>query len=344
MDVIERQVHQMTRLVDDLLDVSRITTGRIELRKERVEVSTLVDMAVEACRPLLRDRGHELKLDVPATSMPLEVDPTRLTQVMLNLLTNAAKYMDPGGRVELAVQTSGDRVEISVRDNGIGISPDMLAGIFEMFSQEERSLEHSRGGLGIGLTLAKRLVELHGGVIEARSEGRDRGSEFTVILPLAPALEFAASGPSAAAENGVAEAFAAVRQRILVVDDNRDSAESLARLLSLLGQEVETAQDGLAALETMPRFKPDVLLLDLGMPRLDGYETARRVRGMEEGRRVFLVALTGWGQQEDRRRSHEAGFDEHLTKPVELGALQQLLVRARAGGATRGSREAFGRG
>ncbi len=331
MNVIERQVHQMTRLVDDLLDVSRISKGRIELRRERLEVMTLVNMAVEACSPLLRDRGHELRLDVPSESIVLDVDPTRMTQVMLNLLTNAAKYMNPGGGIDLSVRCDGDRVEIKVRDNGIGISPDMLAGIFEMFSQEERSLEHSRGGLGIGLTLARRLVEMHGGEIEARSDGRDRGSEFTVLLPLAAALE-----PSMLAPPDAPPALLpSVSQRILVVDDNRDAAESLARLLSLLGHEVEVAHDGIAAIEAVPRFAPDLLLLDLGMPRLDGYQAARRIRAMEDGHRVFLVALTGWGQEEDRRRSHEAGFDEHLTKPVEMAALQQILVRSRACGSAR---------
>ena len=325
MDVIERQVHQMTRLVDDLLDVSRITRGRIELRRERVEVRTIVNMAVEACRPLLRDRGHDLRLTLPSTPLVLDVDPTRLTQVLLNLLTNAAKYMDPGGRVDLVVKKAGGHAEIRVRDDGIGIAPDMLAGVFDMFRQEDSALDRSRGGLGIGLTLARRLVELHGGAIEAKSEGRGRGSEFLVVLPLA-AAPAEGGEPGAVGEDRPPPPGAP--RRILVVDDNRDAADSLARLLTLLGQRLETAHDGLEALEAFARFRPEIVLLDLGMPRLDGYETARRLRAMVGGGEAFLVALTGWGQEDDRRRSREAGFDEHLTKPVEIAALQRILVRA----------------
>jgi PAS domain S-box-containing protein len=324
MDVIERQIHQMTRLVDDLMDISRITRGRIELRTQRVDVATLVEMAVESCRPLLEDRRHELKVVAAGSAIPLDVDPTRLTQVLLNLLANAAKYMDPGGRIEVLARRVGDRAQITVKDHGIGIAPEMLAGIFDMFSQEESSLERSRGGLGLGLTLAKRLVELHGGTIVASSEGKGRGSTFTVSLPIA-----SKAAPERPAEPRKS-AVPAASQRVLVADDNGDAAESLARLLTLLGHEVVTAGDGLAALEALPGFRPGLVLLDLGMPRLDGYETARRMRLLEEGRGAFIVALTGWGQEEDRRRSRDAGFDEHLTKPVEVGALQELLVRARA--------------
>ncbi len=322
-EVIERQVHQMARLVDDLLDVSRITRGKIELRKERVELAAIVRSAVEASRPLIENRGHELTVTVPSQPIHLEADPTRLAQVLLNLLNNAAKYMDRAGRIWLTAERAGDEVVIRVRDTGIGIPAEMLPRIFDLFTQVDRSLERAEGGLGIGLTLVRRLVEMHGGTVEAHSEGPGRGSEFVVRLPIAgPAEDREPQG----AAGGGDEAAAPAARRILVVDDNQDAAESLGMLLRALGHEVRTAHDGLEAVRAVPDFRPDVVLLDIGMPKLNGYEAARQIREQPGGAALVLVALTGWGQEEDRRLSHEAGFDHHMTKPVELADLQKLLA------------------
>jgi CheY-like chemotaxis protein len=311
----------MTRLVDDLLDVSRITRGTIELRKSRVELATVLNNAVEASRPLVDALSHELIIDIPPEPILLDVDPTRLAQVLMNLLNNAAKYMEQGGRIRLSARREGHLLVIEVKDTGIGIPAEMLPRIFEMFTQVDRSLDRARGGLGIGLTLVQRLVELHGGTVEARSDGPGNGSEFIVRLPVAPS-----ESPKPAKATQVNENRSSTpKRRILVVDDNQDSANSLAMLLRLMGNDVRTAYDGLEAVGAAAAFHPELILLDIGLPKLDGYEVARRIRH-EHGNQVLLIALTGWGQEDDRRRSREAGFDQHLTKPVEVNALQSLLA------------------
>ena len=322
-DVIDRQVHQMSRLVDDLLDVSRITGGKIQLRKERVEMAAVVHSAVEASRPLIDKWRHELLVHLPAEPIHLDADLTRLSQVLLNLLNNSAKYTDPGGRISLAVERDRGEVVVRVRDNGIGIPAEMLPQIFGMFTQVDRSLERAEGGLGIGLTLVQRLVELHGGTVAAHSDGTRKGSEFVVRLPVAPVT---AIGDALALRPP--EAAIDATMRILVVDDNRDAADSLGMLLANLGYEVHTAHDGLEAVGAAAAFRPDIVLLDIGMPKMNGYDAARRIRELR-GDNVVLIAVTGWGQDEDRRRSAEAGFNHHLTKPVDLRALRKLLTAAR---------------
>ena len=319
-DVAERQVRHMARLLDDLLDVARISRGRIDLRRETVAVASILRQAVEAVRPLIEERRHELTVAPPAEPLWVDADPTRLEQVLTNLLNNAAKYTDPGGRIGLGAGREGDEVVVRVRDTGVGIAPDMLPRIFDLFVQAERRLDRSQGGVGIGLTLVRRLVELHGGTVEAFSPGLGRGSEFVVRLPAS------APATSAPAESGAGAAAAPTRRRILVTDDNRDAADSLALMLTMMGGEVRTAYDGLAAVEAAAAFRPDVIVLDVGMPGLNGYDAARRIREQAWGKDMVLIALTGWGQEGDRRRSEEAGFDHHLTKPVEPGALERLLA------------------
>jgi signal transduction histidine kinase/CheY-like chemotaxis protein len=322
-EVIDRQVHQMTRLVDDLLDVSRITRGKIELRKERVELAAIVNSALEASRPGIEKWGHELTVSIPTEPIQLMADLTRLSQVILNLLNNAAKYMGRAGRIWLTAERQDDHALIRVKDTGIGIPAEMLPRIFDMFTQVDGSLERSEGGLGIGLTLAKRLVQMHGGTIEAHSEGPGTGSEFVVRLPVAVAVE----GEEPRGEEGGGEMdVPPAMRRILVVDDNQDAAESLGMLLQMMGNEVRTAHDGPEAVEAAAAFRPDVVLLDIGLPKLNGYEVARRIREQDGGADRMLIALTGWGQEEDRRRSKEAGFDHHVTKPVEFADLQKLLM------------------
>ncbi len=319
-EVIHRQIEQMTRLVDDLLDASRITQGKIELRKQRVELAAVVNDAVEGARPMVEKWGHELTVEIPSEPVFLDGDPVRLAQILLNLLHNAAKYTDRGGRIWLTAQRSAGEVLIQVRDTGVGIREEVLPRIFEMFMQADRSLERSRDGLGIGLALAHRLVTMHGGTIEAKSAGAGTGAQFLVRLPVAVAQRADASAPLV----GSTKSSPVLGQSILVVDDNQDSAESLAMLLRLVGHEVRTAHDGLAAVGAAEVFQPDVVLLDIGLPKLDGYEVARRIRA-QRGDEVVLVALTGWGQQEDRQRAKDAGFDHHVTKPIEFEALKTLL-------------------
>jgi PAS domain S-box-containing protein len=322
-EMIERQVQQMVRLVDDLMDVSRISRGKLQLRTERVTLASVVNAAVETCRPLLSAKRQDLCVTLPEEEVLVEADPTRLAQVVLNLLNNAAKYTDEGGRIRLAAEQRGAEAVVTVKDTGIGISPQMLPRIFEMFTQVDHTLERSQGGLGIGLTLVKRLVELHGGTVEARSDGLGRGCEFVVRVPLA------AAGPQAAppdrSTGGEASTTRAER-RILVVDDNRDAVDSLGMLLKVMGHTVRTAYDGLEAVDAAATFKPEMVLLDIGLPRLNGYEAARRIRELADGKGVLLVALTGWGQEEDRRQSKDAGFDHHLVKPVDPAELQRLLA------------------
>jgi two-component system, chemotaxis family, CheB/CheR fusion protein len=321
-EVLERQVHQLTRLVDDLLDVSRITRGKIDLRKQRVELAAVVESAVEASQPLIDKWGHQLAVTLPPEPVYLKADPTRLAQVFLNLLNNAAKFTSPGGQIWLTAEREGESVVVQVKDTGIGIRREMLSQVFELFTQAESSLARSQGGLGIGLTLVQRLVEMHGGTVEARSAGPGQGSEFIVRLPVAePAEDGERQGDPGAGERAPEPAG----MRILVVDDYRDAADSLAVLLRMMGHAVHTAYDGLEALEMAAAWPPEVVLLDIGLPKLNGYEVAERLRA-EHGGDLALIALTGWGQPEDRRRAHEAGFDHHLTKPVELDALRQLLA------------------
>ena len=320
-DMLERQVKQMSRLVDDLLDMSRITRGRIELRKEPLELAPVVNHAVEAARALYRSMDHELTVTMPDEPMQVSADPTRLAQVIGNLLNNACKFTDKGGHVWLTVEKDGHDAVIRVRDNGIGIAEEHIPGLWEMFAQVDTSLERSRGGLGIGLTLVKTLVEMHGGTVHAQSDGPARGSEFTVRLPiLSDAVR-----PASLAD--VSEPpLPTVRRRVLIVDDSEDGAESLAILLQLSGHETHVAHDGVEAIEAAEKLRPSVVLLDIGLPRLSGYEVCHRLRKEPWAKNLVLVALTGWGQEEDRHRSREAGFDAHLVKPVDHDALLRLLA------------------
>ncbi|MET0918649.1 MAG: PAS domain S-box protein [Burkholderiales bacterium] len=318
---IERQLPQLVRLIDDLLDVSRITRGKLILRKERIELASVLQSAMDTVRPLIAAAGHELTISLPPQPVYVDADPVRLAQVFANLLNNAAKYMDERGHIWLTAAHQDNAVSVTVRDAGIGIPATALPSVFEMFTQIDRSLEKSRGGLGIGLMLVKRLAEMHGGSVEARSEGLDKGSEFTVRLPAV--IESPASQPRRSDDPPRADG---VGRRILVADDNRDAAESLGEILRLMGNEVRIVHDGVQAAEEVAIFRPDVVLLDIGMPRLNGYDAAQRIRKQPWGKAVFLIALTGWGQEEDKRRATEAGFDQHFTKPVNLAVLEQLLA------------------
>ena len=317
-DVIDRQVRQMTRLVDDLLDVSRITTGKIELRNEKIELSAAVRIALEASRPLIERGQHILTVRIPPEPIFLNADLARLAQILSNLLNNAAKYTRPGGHIWLCADRCDGHVKLRVRDNGMGIPPPMLRRIFDMFTQVGGTSDHQQGGLGIGLTLVKRLVEMHGGQVEARSDGLNRGSEFIVTLPTVTG-EPTEAGPVVEIPETATEP-----RRILVVDDNRDAAESLSILLHARGHDVRVAYDGLEAVGAAIAFQPDVVLLDIGLPKLYGYDAARRIRDAR-GDGVLLVAVTGWGQEEDRRRAKAAGFDHHLTKPVDPEAISRII-------------------
>ena len=317
--MIERQLGQMTRLVDDLMEVSRITTGRVHLRQDRVAVAGIVERAVETASPILEQRRHELTVSVPEGPIWLFGDAGRLEQVVVNLLTNAAKYTEEGGRVWLTASQEGDEAVIRVRDTGVGIAPELLPRVFDLFTQAERSLDRAQGGLGIGLALVQRLVEMHRGKVEAFS-AMGQGSEFVVRLPilgtpipLPPIVQ--ASAPTAGGA-----------LRILVVDDNVDSAESLAMLLQTVGHEVQTAHDGPTGLTAALGFRPDAVLLDIGLPKMDGYEVARKIRLAPRLAATPLIALTGYGQESDRQRSREAGFDHHLVKPVDFEKLLRILA------------------
>jgi len=311
----------MVRLVDDLLDVSRISRGKIELRKERIELVSAVNHAAEAIRPNCERMDHELTLVLPPNPIFLNADPTRLAQMLGNLLTNACKFTDKGGRIFLTVEREGVQAVIRVRDTGIGIAADQLTRIFDMFTQLDTSLERSVSGLGIGLTLVGNLVELHGGTVGAHSAGIGHGSEFTVRLPiLVETLKLAPPKPTAT------EPAPTTARRILVVDDNQDSATTLAMLLKLSGHEVHTANDGLEAVEAAGTFRPHVVLLDIGLPNLNGYEVARQIREQPWGKDMVLVALTGWGQEESRQKSRDAGFNGHLTKPVDFPSLEKSIA------------------
>jgi two-component system, chemotaxis family, CheB/CheR fusion protein len=321
-EMMERQVGQMVRLVDDLLDVSRVSRGKIELRKGRIELASAVNHAVEAARPLVQGMDHDLTVTLPPRPIFLYADPTRLAQVVGNLLNNACKFTDKGGRIWLTVEQEGEQAVIRVRDSGIGISSENLPRVFEMFVQVDTSLERSVSGLGIGLSLVKNLVEMHGGLVEAHSAGVGQGSEFVVRLPIL--VEAPKEPPPEPI--GYKPTSTAARRIILVVDDNRDSATSLAMLLKLTGNETHTAFDGVEAVDAAAMFKPDLVLMDIGLPKLNGYEACRRMREQPWGKNMVLVALTGWGQEEDRQQSKQAGFNAHMVKPVELPALMTTLA------------------
>lgn len=318
--MMERQLGQMVHLIDDLLDLSRISRGKIDLRKERTELGQALQQAIEASRPAIAKADHELSIKFPHDPIYVDADPTRLAQVFSNLLSNAAKFTDPGGRIRLTMQVQGTEAVVSIQDNGSGISTGMLGRVFEMFTQVEGNLDRSKGGLGIGLSIVKRLVEMHGGSVEARSEGHGRGTELLVRLPVAASL---------ATEEVVAPlppVYATSSHRIVVVDDNVDAAESLSTMLEMMGHATRTAHDGLGALDVGAAFRPDVMFVDIGMPNMNGYELSRRVRREAWGKDILLIALTGWGQEEDIRRSQEAGLDAHLTKPVLPATLEKLLA------------------
>jgi signal transduction histidine kinase len=357
-DVIARQLTSLTRLVDDLLDVSRITRGKINLTRQAVELEGLISRAVETVHPLFDEHKHQLTLELPPAGVMVFGDPTRLTQAIANVLGNAAKYTDVGGQISLIAAVGETDVEIRIRDNGIGIRPEMLPHVFELFTQldrnDGRTQTRTQGGLGIGLALVQRLVQMHGGEVSATSDGPGKGSEFVIRLPLlrgdVEPVEAAADAPSTAAPSGsdvvasvaplVAAGAARMARRILIADDNNDALESLATLLELSGHEVFTATNGGTALQSAERHLPEVALLDIGMPMLDGYEVAKRIRAQPWGQRITLVALTGWGQDSDRRRSREAGFDSHLVKPLDLETLTDLLARLPSGSGSAHARQA----
>jgi signal transduction histidine kinase/ActR/RegA family two-component response regulator len=321
LDIMERQLVHMVRLIDDLLDISRLNRNKLELRRARVRLDEMLMSAVETVRPLIDEAGQELILSFPPEKLYVHADLTRLVQVFGNLLSNSAKYTPRGGRIWLTADTRGPDIIVWVRDNGIGIPLEALPRIFEMFSQVGRSIERSTGGLGIGLALVKGLVEMHGGTVTAQSEGLEKGSTFTVRLPAAeshveheipesPHIWPMARGP---------------QRRILVVDDNRDSAASMALMLKLKGNDVQTAHDGVEAIEAAQAFRPQVILMDVGMSRLNGYEATRQIRQLPWGKAMTIIALTGWGQERDKEQAREAGCDGHLLKPVKLPDLERML-------------------
>jgi signal transduction histidine kinase/CheY-like chemotaxis protein len=318
--IMEQQVKHLVRLVDDLLEISRINRGKIELRREPVELAAVIRGAVETSRPLIDAAGHQLAISICPEAMTLEADPVRLTQVIANLLNNAAKYTEHGGQIWLMARREGDEAVISVRDTGLGIAADMLPQVFDMFAQVGGTLNRAQGGLGIGLTLVKNLVHLHGGRVEAHSEGVGKGSEFLIRLPVAcvqqcPPIPASTAHPKTGLRT----------RRILIVDDAPAAAYTLAKLLQALGQSVHTKHDAASALEYLRVERPDVVISDIAMPSMDGYEFARRVRQEPEMSGIVLVALTGYGQESDRQLAKEAGYDHHLVKPVSLAALGELL-------------------
>jgi signal transduction histidine kinase/ActR/RegA family two-component response regulator len=324
IDVISRQVQTMARLLDDLLDVSRISRNKLILRRQRIDLAAVVARAVETSRPLIDAAGHEFTVSLPAEPVMLDADPMRLAQVLSNLLNNAAKYTESGGHIRLVAARRGDEVDISVEDDGIGIAPDMLPRLFQIFSQAEPALERSRGGLGIGLSLVRGLVEMHGGTIAAHSAGLGRGSRFTLRLPVQqsqPERELAAPARNAAPTPA--------HLGVLVADDNHDSADTMASMLEAVGYQVFVAYDGAEAIRLAQEHHPAVALLDIGMPRRNGYEVCRHLRSQPWGRDMCLIALTGWGQEADRRRATTAGFDHHLVKPVEPGGILGMLASLR---------------
>ncbi|MFY0535848.1 hybrid sensor histidine kinase/response regulator [Nannocystis pusilla] len=319
--VMDRQLGHMVRLIDDLLDVSRISRNKMELRRARVVLADVVNNAVETARPFIDAARHSLEVTLPPRPVILDADLTRLAQVFSNLLTNSAKYTPPGGHIRLSAERSGGEVRVVVRDDGIGIPQAALTSIFDMFSQIDRSIERSNGGLGIGLALVKGLVEMHGGTVTCDSAGPGTGSAFTVTLPV---LEPRAPSASPGGPGGDRDSSSG--RRVLVVDDNEDSALTMAMMLRLLGHKVEVAHDGLAAVAGAESFRPDIILMDMGMPRLNGYDATRQIRQQPWGAAIRIIALTGWGQESDRARSKEAGCDLHMVKPVPLAELKKLLA------------------
>jgi signal transduction histidine kinase/ActR/RegA family two-component response regulator len=327
-ELAERQVAHLARLVDDLMDISRITRGRIELRKEPVDLVGLLERAVETVHSAVDQRGHVLSVVLPTGPVPLEADPTRLEQIIGNLLNNAVKYTPPGGLITASVRSEGGEAILTVLDTGLGLSTEILPRVFDMFVQDGRHAGHAQGGLGIGLGLSRSLVELHGGRISARSDGPGLGSEFEVRLPLA--AEGVAEAMGSRLNGRMIRPSIATRRRVLVVDDNEDVARSLARVLErMYGQEVSVAYDGPSALGLLDKFQPEVILLDISMPEMDGYEVARRIRRRPEFAETLVVALTGWGQDADRKRSEEAGIDRHLIKPIDPDLLGELIAGPR---------------
>jgi signal transduction histidine kinase/ActR/RegA family two-component response regulator len=319
-EIIERQVTHMSRLLDDLLDISRITRGALELKKNPTELTLAVGTAIETARPFLDAKHHSLSLDLPKTPVHLQADPVRLAQAFSNLLINAAKYTDPGGHIQLVAAHAGHEVVVTIRDNGIGISADMMPRLFTLFSQAQAALERAEGGLGIGLSLVRGVVTLHGGSVEARSDGPGTGSEFIVRLPVG-------TPPAGVTDIGTTaeSVLPGAGLKILVVDDNRDAADAFASLLELSGHHVQTAYTGRHALDLAETFRPHAVLLDIGLPDFSGYELAATIRESPWGRGVMLIAVTGWGQDEDRRRALEAGCDHHLTKPIAPETVESLL-------------------
>jgi PAS domain S-box-containing protein len=318
-EMMERQVDHMVALVDDLLDVSRISRGQISVELRRTDLADIAHRAMEAAEPAMRERRHELTLQLPAGATWVNADEVRMTQAVGNLLVNAAKYTPPGGRISLVVRREAHEASVCVSDNGIGIPADMLGRVFELFTQLQQPGHRAAGGLGIGLTIVRQFVALHGGSVEAASDGPGAGSRFTIRLPLLPEAAHADAGP------GAAQAPAPRRRRVLVCDDNRDAAQSLSSLLELLGQDVQTAFDGEEAVQAAERHHPDLVLMDIGMPKLDGHAAARRIRARDWAKDVVLVAVTGWGQADDRLTSKASGFDHHLVKPIDMAALGVLL-------------------
>jgi CheY-like chemotaxis protein/two-component sensor histidine kinase len=331
-DIIERQARHLVALVDDLLDVSRVTQGKVQLRRTSIEVAEVVAKALETSGPLLEEKRHRVEIDVPASGLRIHADAERMAQVVANLLTNAAKYTEPEGRIEIAAHRDGDHAIISVRDNGIGISGDMLPTIFDTFVQEQQALNRSRGGLGLGLAIAKSMTLLHEGTISAESAGTNRGSTFVVRVPLA--VEATAGEPLPETDGGM-KAPVQDGLSVLIVDDNRDAAQLLADALMLHGHRTQLAYDGITALRLFDGAErgaalPDVALLDIGLPDMDGYELARRLRQLPDGDDMYLVAVTGYGQQNDQQQAMDVGFDCHMVKPVDMKQLDDCLRRRKA--------------
>ena len=318
--MLERQVGQMVHLVDDLLDVSRITRGKIELRLQRIELGTVVTQAVEASKAPLEQMGHHLKVDQPDGPVYIKGDPVRLTQVLGNLLNNAGKFTPDGGNIELTTSKQNGQAVIRVKDNGIGIAPEYLSSIFDMFVQVDASLERPSSGLGLGLTLVKRLVDKHGGSVEVRSDGKGQGTEFTLRLPILEQEQHTSALPNAKRRTEV------VGRRILIVDDNVDAATMLSLMLKKMGNETRTAADGPAGVAAAEAFRPEIIIMDIGLPKMNGYEACSHIRKQPWGRDIRIIALTGWGQAEDRQKSRDAGFNAHLVKPVDIEELKALLV------------------
>jgi CheY-like chemotaxis protein len=321
--IIERQAHHLVRLVDDLLDVSRITRGKVELKRQRIETAQFVARAIEMASPILEHRQHRLNVVVATRGLTVDGDPERLAQVVSNLLTNAAKYTEHGGLITITARKQAGQVVISVKDTGIGIEPEMLPRIFEMFVQEKQAIDRAQGGLGLGLTIVRSMVALHGGTVDVTSQGRNRGAEFIVRLP---AAEGRASVPAAAPAGDRATPEGG--RRVLIVDDNEDAADLMAEALESMGHSTRVAYDGPQALRLVGDFVPDVALVDIGLPVMDGHELARRLRESPQLSELRIVAVTGYGQEADRQRSREAGFDAHLVKPVDVDRLADIIAEA----------------